>query len=209
MLLISAHISDKPLTNIELSTYARELEISHVRDVFMRDALPLYPFNIENGILNFNTSNQAGSHWVCYYRKKTDRIYLDSYGQITPVEIHRYLKTGSEFYRGKEVIQGNTDIIQAENTSVCDHLCLFVLNTMDIHKMIRNISFKPKKGFVLPKHRYTGPFNPIHLQLDSKDNPLPGNEPYNVVDATSLRHEICYRDNPTGKHECDRKMKQN
>ena len=52
----------------------------------------------------------------------------------------------------------------------------------------------------------TGPFNPLHLQVDSKDNPLPGNEPYNAADATSLRHDICYRDNPTGKHESNRKM---
>ena len=63
----------------------------------MRDTLPLYPFNVEIGIVNLNTSNQADSHWVCYYRNKTDRIYLDSYGQITPVEIQRYLKTGREF----------------------------------------------------------------------------------------------------------------
>ena len=60
---------------------------------------------------------------------------------------------------------------------------------MDIHKVIGKIPFKPKKGFVLPKHRFTGP---LHLQLDSKDNPLPGNEPY-AVDAISMR-------------ECDRKM---
>ena len=43
----------------------------------------------------------------------------DSYGQITPVEIQLYLKTVSEFDRGKEVIQINTDIVQAESTSVC------------------------------------------------------------------------------------------
>ena len=77
---------------------------------------------------------------------------------------------------------------------------------MDIHKVIGKIPFKPKKGFVLPRHRFTGPYNPLHLQLDSKDNPLPGSEPYNVVDAISMRHGICYRDNPTAKHECDRKM---
>ena len=65
---------------------------------------------------------------------------------------------------------------------------------------------KPKKGFVLRRHRFTGPFKPLHLQLDSKDNPLPGNEPCNAVDSISLHHDICYRDNPTGKHECDRKM---
>ena len=44
------------------------------------------------------------------------------------------------------------------------------------------------------------------MQLDPKDNPLPGNEPYNAVDAISMRHDICYRDNLTGKHEYDRKM---
>ena len=72
--------------------------------------------------------------------------------------------------------------------------------------MIGKIPFKPKRGFVLPRHRFTGPYNPLHLQLDSKDNPLPGNEPYNAVDATSMRHYIYYRDNPAGKSECDRKM---
>ena len=47
-----------------------------------------------------------------------------------------------------------------------------------------------------------------HLQQDSQDNPLPGNEPYNAVDAISMRHDICYRDNdtPSGKRERDRKM---
>ena len=77
---------------------------------------------------------------------------------------------------------------------------------VDIHKVIGKIPFKPKKGFVLPKHRCTGRFNPLHLQLDQQDYPLPGNESYNAVNATSLHHDICYRDNPTGKHECDRKM---
>ena len=77
---------------------------------------------------------------------------------------------------------------------------------MDIHKVIGKIPFKLKKGVVLPKHRFTGPYNPLHLQLDPQDNPLPGNEPYNAVDAISMRHDICYRDNPDGKRECDRKL---
>ena len=54
---------------------------------------------------------------------------------------------------------------------------------MDIHRVIGNIPFEPRKGFVLPTHRFTGPYNPLHLQLDSKDNPVPGNEQYNAVDA--------------------------
>ena len=50
----------------------------------MRDTLSHYPYSIERGIVILNTSNQASSHWVCYYRNKNDRIYFDSYGQITP-----------------------------------------------------------------------------------------------------------------------------
>ena len=46
------------------------------------------------------------------------------------MEIQRYLKTGSEFDHGKEVIQRNTDIVQADNTSVCGHLRLFVLKSL-------------------------------------------------------------------------------
>ena len=82
------------------------------------------------GIVNLNTSSQSGSHWVCYYRNKSTRIYFDSFGQITPVEIQRYLKTGIEFPRRREVIQRNTDIVQAANTRMCSHLCLSVLKSL-------------------------------------------------------------------------------
>ena len=189
----------------------------------MRNTLQQYPLNVECGIANFNTSNQPGSHWVCYYRDKNERIYFDSYGRITPVEIQRYLKTGSVFDRRKGVIRRNTDIVQAASTSGCCHLCLFVLKSLAngeefqtiLYHMqhygypqlvIGKIPLKPKRGFILPRYRFTGPYNPLHLQLNSKDNPLPGNEPYNAVDATSMRHDICYRDNPAGKGVCNRKM---
>ena len=80
---------------------------------------------------------------------------------------------------------------------------------MDIHKAIGKLP-RPKRGFVLPYHKYTGPYNPLHEQLDEYDQPLPGQEPYNAVDAISMRHDICYRDNNTkeGKHECDDVMLQ-
>ena len=78
---------------------------------------------------------------------------------------------------------------------------------MDIHKVIGKLP-RPKRGFVLYKHRYTGPYNPLDKQLDKNDQPLPGQEPYNAVDAISMRHDICYRDNNTkgGKQTCDDKM---
>ena len=77
---------------------------------------------------------------------------------------------------------------------------------MDKHRVIGKRPFKPKKGFVLPTHHFDGPYNPLHLQLDSQDNLLPGNEPLKSVDAIYMRHDICYRDTPAGKRECERKM---
>ena len=79
---------------------------------------------------------------------------------------------------------------------------------MDIHAVIGKLS-RPKKGFVLPYHKYTGPYNPLSEQLDENDQPIAGQEPYNAADAIAMRHDICYRDNANkkhGKHECDREM---
>ena len=75
---------------------------------------------------------------------------------------------------------------------------------MDIHELIGKLP-RPKHGFVLPSHKYTGPYNPLHDQLDAQDNPVPGQEPFNAVDEISMRHDICYRDN-TSKQDCDEKM---
>ena len=77
---------------------------------------------------------------------------------------------------------------------------------MDIHKIIGQLP-RPKKGFVLPDHKYTGPYNPLEKQLDENDIPLLGQEPFNNVDAISMRHDICYRDkDKTGKQKCDDRM---
>ena len=77
---------------------------------------------------------------------------------------------------------------------------------MDIHKLIGKLP-RPQRGFVLPYHIHTGPYNPLHEQLDEYDEPWPG--PYNAVDAISMRHDIFYRDTRDtrdGKHRCDDTM---
>ena len=61
----------------------------------------------------------------------------------------------------------------------------------------------------LPNHNYTGPFTKLSKKLDKNDKPLPGYEPYNQVDAVSLKHDICYRDTPKFEDKnkiCDKKM---
>ena len=78
---------------------------------------------------------------------------------------------------------------------------------MDIHKIIGKLP-RPRKGYVLPAHKYTGPYNPLEEQLDENDLPITGQEPFNAVDEISMRRDICYRDNDTksGKQKCDDKM---
>ena len=76
---------------------------------------------------------------------------------------------------------------------------------MDIHSTIGKLP-RPKRGFVWPHHKYTGPWNPLHEQLDVNDVPIAGQEPYNAVDKISMHHDICYRDNPTKKKACDDTM---
>ena len=59
----------KPLTNFELNDYAIKLNLD-LRGVFMRDNLPKQPLKSECGIVNFYKSDESGSHWVCYFKKK-------------------------------------------------------------------------------------------------------------------------------------------
>ena len=143
---------DKGLTNLQLINYARELKIPNFRGVFMRDTLPRTgPLNTECGIVNLNTSEQPGSHWVCYYKDPHRRIYFDSFGQITPMEIQKYLKTKREFEVGKGAIQRNTDIVQRINTHVCGHFCLFVLKSLsdkhDFQGVLNELSNGYSQGY--------------------------------------------------------------
>ena len=122
--------SDKALTNFDILNYVSLLKIPHFRGVFMRDELPKEVESTECGVMNFNTHDQSGSHWVCYMKKGKTRIYFDSFGQITPLELQKYLKTTMELQNGIPVIERNTSIVQKPNTKICGHLCLFVLTSL-------------------------------------------------------------------------------
>ena len=122
--------SDKALTNFDILYYVNLLKIPHFRGVFMRDELPKDVESTECGIMNFNTHDQFGSHWVCYMKRDRTRIYFDSFGQVTPLELQKYLKTTVELQNGTPVIERNTGIVQRPNTNICGHLCLFVLTSL-------------------------------------------------------------------------------
>ena len=86
---------------------------------------------------------------------------------------------------------------------------------LDIHNAILKVA--PKKGFVLPGHRYTGPGNPLEKQVRWDDN---GNilhiyeQPTGKTDAVSMQHDVDYSicsnkpkaDQVKCKNDADRKM---
>ena len=87
---------------------------------------------------------------------------------------------------------------------------------LDIHNAILKIA--PKKGFVMPGHRYTGPGNPLEQQL--RYDPNTGQileiyqQPTGKTDAVSMQHDVDYSvcgnkpksDQVKCKNDADRKM---
>ena len=87
---------------------------------------------------------------------------------------------------------------------------------IDIHKAILKVA--PKKGFVMPGHRYTGPGNPLEQQL--RYDPNTGQileiyqQPTGKTDAVSMQHDVDYSvcgNKPKSnqvkcKNDADRKM---
>ena len=118
------------LSNFDILKIAKHLEIPNFKGVFTRDQLPEKMGNRESGIVNFNTSKEPGSHWVAYFRDGSKKIYFDSFGQVIPTEIQKYLKTKDEYRYNLPVIERNTDVVQEPNTVICGHLCLYVLDNL-------------------------------------------------------------------------------
>ena len=87
---------------------------------------------------------------------------------------------------------------------------------IDIHKAILKVA--PKKGFVMPGHKYTGPGNPLEQQLRFDRNTGQilkiYQQPTGKTDAVSMQHDVDYTvcgnkpksDQVKCKNEADRKM---
>lgn len=82
----------------------------------MRDELSYQPLPIECGIINLDSSENSGTHWVAYGKINDYIEYFDSYGNLKPPkEFINYM--GSDVYF-------NYDNLQKNNLYNCGHLCL-------------------------------------------------------------------------------------
>ena len=84
--------------------------------------------------------------------------------------------------------------------------------SIDIHKAIGKLP-KPKAGWVLPVHKYTGPYNDLENQV--KWNPKTGqileiyDKPTGKTDAIAMQHDVDYsvcKDEKKCKNKADKKI---
>ena len=99
----------------------------------MRDLIPKRVNKFECGIVNLDSFDGKGTHWVCYYKIDKIKYYFDSYGRIEdkpPLELMKYLGEDNLYYNDSQ-IQYNND------PPICGHLCVYVLKELS-----KNIKFQ-------------------------------------------------------------------
>ena len=83
---------------------------------------------------------------------------------------------------------------------------------VDIHKMIGKLP-KPKSGWTLPGHKYTGPYNDLDSQV--RFDPVTGeilevfDQPTGKTDTIAMQHDVDYsvcKDDKKCKNKADKKM---
>lgn len=87
----------------------------------MRNDLPTKgPKMNESCIVNLDSEEGPGTHWVAYKKRGSRVIYFDSYGNLKPPrELQNYLRNCE--------IKYNNDVYQRSGYN-CGHLCLKFLN---------------------------------------------------------------------------------
>lgn len=103
----------RALTDVDIKLYADN--IPNFRGVFMRDRLPKTPLSVECGVINLDSHENPGTHWVAYIKNNNYVEYFDSYGNLRPpLEFIEYINCRINY---------NYDRFQFKPYN-CGHLCL-------------------------------------------------------------------------------------
>lgn len=90
------------------------------RGVYMRDSLPKLPKINECAIVNLDSSDNLGTHWVAYVKKGINVNYFDAFGNLRPpLELLKYFDGCKILYNRRRY--------QDWETPYCGHYCLLFL----------------------------------------------------------------------------------
>lgn len=87
----------------------------------MRNTLPMKLNRNESAIVNLDSSDGPGTHWVAYKKRNNLVTYFDSYGTLPPP------KELVTYFNNSSLIQYNYNRYQPYNSVKCGHLCLAFL----------------------------------------------------------------------------------
>jgi len=82
----------------------------------MRNELRKPPRKNESLIINLDTNQGPGTHWVAVKKRGSKIIYFDPFGIQPPKEVIRYYKPNIVYYSNVK--------IQKLNSTICGKLCL-------------------------------------------------------------------------------------
>jgi len=99
----------------------------------MRDSLPAEVHDKECGVVNLDSNNGDGTHWVAYKIDRDQAVYFDSFGLDPLQELVRYLSCP---------IRTQTFQLQGPNDVICGHLCLLVLKELAAGQKFEDIILK-------------------------------------------------------------------
>ena len=133
---------NKPLSNIDLLQWVKQLGIKYFRGIYSRDNLSQKIHRLETGIINLDDSTGGWSHWICY--RNVDKQYceyFEPFGLIMPNEIKNYLKTSD-----KKIVF-SSDEIQERDSVLCGYWCLYYLLERQKGKPLLDVIHNPKFSF--------------------------------------------------------------
>ena len=120
-----SNINKAYTTELELMNFARANKLP-LNGVYAKDTVPKRLYD-SGYIVNMDTSDQQGSHWVAFYIKGKHAIYFDSFGQPPPLEIAHALKP----YK----LEINRRIIQNPSSGYCGAFCLVFIWFITLHTL--------------------------------------------------------------------------
>lgn len=124
-----------PLTNLDIQKAAERLEIRNFRGVFMSNELPKRVRKNECGVVNLESSEKLGTHWVCYWKNGNQSYFFDAFGGNPPRELIHYLVNDNS----KRRLDCNTIRLQNFNEVTCGHYCVSVLKLLSDGREFKDV----------------------------------------------------------------------
>lgn len=116
--LLSQLPKNRAMDEYDIYSSVAMLKIKHFRGIFMRNTLPKKPRIDECAVVNLDSSEGPGTHWVAYCKRQHKVYYFDSFGNLPPpLEVINYFGNNAQIYY-------NHNNYQNFNTFICGQLCV-------------------------------------------------------------------------------------